>query len=83
MNFSDLIPHSNIAAFSKAGDNIAIANGMNVQIYDTNNLNILVEYSFLDEVSQIQWSDDGKYILASITKRGLAYVKSLEDSEWN
>ena len=83
MNFSDLIPHTNIALFSKSGHAVAIANGFDVQIYDTGNLNIIVQYSFPDIVSQIQWSNDDKYIVVSICKRGLAYVKSLEDSEWN
>lgn len=83
MNFSDLIPHSNIATFSKAGDSVAIANGFDVQIYDTNNLNVLVQYSFPDIVSQIKWSNDGKYIIVALNKKGIAYVKSLEDSEWN
>lgn len=42
-----------------------------------------MQFSFPDIVSQIKWSNDGKYIIAAILKRGLAYVKSLEDTEWN
>ena len=83
MNFSDLIAHTNIASFSKAGDLIAIANGFDVQVYDTSNLNIIVQYSFPDVVSYIKWSNDRKYILVSIWKRGVAYVKSLDDPDWN
>ena len=83
MNFSDVIPHSNIASFSKGGELIAVANGFDVQIYDTTNLNLIVQFTFTDVISYIKWSNDRKYILVSIWKRGLAYVKSIEDQDWN
>ena len=83
MNFSDVIPHTNIATFSKAGDLVAVANGFDVQIYDVANLNLVVQYTFIDVVSYIKWSNDGKYILITICKRGLSYVKNLDDPEWN
>lgn len=68
MNFSDLIPHTKIANFSAKGDLIAVANGFSVQVYDTSNLSLIVQYSFPDIVSYIQWSDDSKYILVPIWK---------------
>jgi len=52
-------------------------------VYDTTSLDIIVQYSFPDYVSNLKWSKDGKYIVAVISKRGLAYVKSIEDTEWN
>lgn len=66
MNFSDLIPHSNVTAFSQDGESVAISNGFDIQIYDTANLNLLVTFNFPDQISNIQWSNDGKYIIAAI-----------------
>lgn len=40
-------------------------------------------YSFLDLISNIEWSPDGHYILCGINKKGLVYIKSLDDDEWN
>jgi len=54
-----------------------------VQIYDTANLNIIVQYSFPDVVTQMKWSNDSQYIIVALSKRGIAYVKSLDDPEWN
>lgn len=31
----------------------------------------------------ITWSPDGHFLLISVPKRNLVYVKSIDDSEWN
>jgi hypothetical protein len=40
-------------------------------------------YSFIDLVTQVEWSHDGSLILVSIGKRSLVFVKSLSDPDWN
>jgi WD40 repeat protein len=41
------------------------------------------QYSFIDVVTQVQWSPDNNFILVGIAKRSLAFAKSLVDNEWN
>ena len=53
------------------------------QILETNSLQLMHMYSFLDLISNIEWSPDGHYILCGINKKGLVYIKSLDDDEWN
>jgi hypothetical protein len=40
-------------------------------------------YSFIDVVSQLEWSNDSNFILIGIAKRGLVLAKSLIDNDWN
>lgn len=39
-------------------------------------------YSFIDLVSDLEWSPDSNLIMIGIAKRGLVFVKSLVDDEW-
>jgi WD40 repeat protein len=39
--------------------------------------------AFTDSVRDIQWSPDGHFILISVPKRNLAFVKSIDDPEWS
>jgi len=34
-------------------------------------------------VSTIEWSPDSNFLLVGVFKRGIAYVKCLNDNEWN
>ena len=40
-------------------------------------------YTFIDLVSQLEWSGDSSFILIGISKRGIAFVKSLVDEDWH
>lgn len=40
------------------------------------------QYSFIDIVTQVEWSPDGSLILVSIGKRSLVHVKSLTEEDW-
>jgi len=53
-----------------------------VQVFETATLRPAPTWNFLDIVSDIEWSPDNKYVLVSINKRGLAFVRSLYDPAW-
>jgi WD40 repeat protein len=40
------------------------------------------QYSFVDIVTQVEWSPDGSLILVAIGKRSLVHVKSLTEEDW-
>jgi len=40
------------------------------------------QYSFVDIVTQVEWSPDGSLILVAIGKRSLIHVKSLTEEDW-
>lgn len=84
MNFSDYIPQTGgIVKYSPSGDLVAVAKTFEVKIYETNSLRPMHSYSFIDVVSHLEWSGDSNYILVGIAKRGLAFAKSLTDSDWH
>lgn len=83
MNFSDYFPQSNqLIKYQLQGDLVSIAKNFEVQILDTNTLRILHKYQFSDVVSSLEWSPDGVYLLIGIEKRAQAFVKSINDPEW-
>jgi hypothetical protein len=83
MIFSDYIQQtSGIITYSPSGDLVAIAKTFEVKVYETNSLKPLHSYSFVDIVSQLEWSHDSNFLLIGIAKRGLAFAKSLHDNDW-
>jgi hypothetical protein len=86
MNFSDIIPftgYSNLAYSPGSGDLIAIGRGMEVQVLETSSLQVTAQFAFTDTVKDIKWSPDGHFLLISVPKRNLVYVKSIDDQDWN
>jgi len=84
MNFSDSIPQSSgIVEYSPNGNLVAIAKAFEVKVFETANLRPLHTFSFADLVSHLEWSPDCNLILVGIAKRGMAFVKSVHDPEWN
>ena len=51
-------------------------------MFDTTTLRPLQQFSFLDMISQIMWSDDSTMILVGIHKRGVAYARNVYDQQW-
>jgi hypothetical protein len=41
------------------------------------------KYEFVDIVSHLEWSPDGVYLLIGIAKRAQAFVRSMEEPDWN
>lgn len=39
-------------------------------------------YSFVDLVTQVEWSADGGLVLVAVGKRSLVFVKNLHDADW-
>ena len=52
-------------------------------MFETATLRPAPTWTFLDIVSDIEWSPDNKLVLVSINKRGLAFVRSLFDPSWS
>ena len=52
-------------------------------ILETNSLRVMQKYEFIDIVSHLEWSPDGVYLLIGISKRAQAFVRSMEDPDWN
>lgn len=83
MNFSDYFQQSNgLIKYSALGDLVAVAKNFDVQVLETNSLRIVNKYQFSDVVSHLEWSPDGNFLLIGITKRAQAFVKSMQDPEW-
>jgi len=40
-------------------------------------------FSFIDLITQIEWSQDGSMIMVAIGKRSIVFVKSLHDPDWH
>ena len=84
MNFSDFIAHSNsLSAYSPSGDLVGVAKGFELRVFETNSLRPMHQFTFIDFVTQIDWSPDSNFILVSIAKRAMVFVKSLNDQDWN
>ena len=64
MNFSDLIPHSGgIACFQPGqGDLCAVAKDFEVTVYDPTST-VIAKYAFMDQVTGVEWSPDGHFLL--------------------
>ena len=41
-----------------------------------------MRYQFTDVASSLEWSPDGEYILIAVDKRAQAFVKSIQEPEW-
>lgn len=54
-----------------------------MEVLETASLQVVTQFRFTDNVGSIQWSPDGHFILISIPKKNLVFVKSLDDSDWN
>lgn len=84
MNFSDFIAHTGgLTTYSPSGDLVAIAKGFELKIFETNSLRPMHQFSFIDLITKIEWSPDSNFILVAIGKRGMVFVKSLNDQDWN
>ena len=83
MNFSDyFLQSAALVKYSANGELVAVAKNFEVQIFETSTLRPLSKYQFTDVVSHLEWSQDGVYILIGISKRAQAFVKSVQDPDW-
>lgn len=83
MNFSDYFQQSSgLIKYSSMGDLVAVAKNFDVQVLECNTLRIVNKYQFSDVVSHLEWSPDGKFLLVGISKRAQAFVKSMQDPQW-
>jgi WD40 repeat protein len=78
-------PHTQtngLVHFSPDGLYVACAAAYRLIIRDVSTLDILHIFSCKDSIERIEWSQDSKYVLCGIFKRGLAQVWSVEHPEW-
>lgn len=64
------------------GTLVAVAKNFEVHVLDTNSLRLLNKFQFSDVVSHLGWSPDNNFLLIGITKRAQAFVKSMQDPDW-
>jgi len=84
MNFSDYFNQiGSLVKYQSSGDLVAVAKNFDVTILETNSLRIVQKYEFVDIVSHLEWSPDGVYLLIGIAKRAQAFVRSMEEPDWN
>ena len=84
MNFSDYFNQTgSLVKYQASGDLVAVAKNFDVTILETNSLRVMQKYEFIDIVSHLEWSPDGVYLLIGISKRAQAFVRSMEDPDWN
>ena len=84
MNFSDYFNQTgSLVKYQSSGDLVAVAKNFEVTILETNSLRVLQQYEFVDIVSHLEWSPDGVYLLIGISKRAQAFVRSMEEPDWN
>ncbi|KAL1523802.1 hypothetical protein AB1Y20_018725 [Prymnesium parvum] len=70
-------------SFSPDGRLVACAVAYRLIVRDTDHLQIVQIYSCVDAIDGVQWSFDSEYVLCSISKRGVAQVWSVSNSEWH
>ena len=76
MNFSELVPYST-AAFSHAGDSIAIAKDRDVFVYDADRLSILHKFQLPVEVMRVLWSPDDNFLMCVNTQQQCLHLRTL------
>lgn len=82
MNFSDVIPYSNVLQFSPNSEWLAVVKGLTLNIYDVSQLNVIANYAVLDQVTTLEWSPDSQFILCAQAKRGVLQAFAVLDSQW-
>jgi WD40 repeat protein len=82
MNFSDVLPYSNVMQFSPNSEWLAVVKGLVLTIYDISQLNVVATFAVQDQVSVLEWSPDSQFILCAQAKRGILHAFSIHDAQW-
>ena len=84
MNFSDSLPQNGgLVVYSPDSSFVAIAKAFEVKIFETNTLRPITSFQFADVATTVEWSKDSLLILVGVHKRGMAFVRNVQDPTWN
>ena len=82
LTFSNKIKYSGHVSFSKNSNYFAVSKGVDLVIYDNQTLKQIQKYTFCDFIEDIQWSPNGKLILACLYKRSICELRNIENNKW-
>jgi len=82
MDFSDIIPGVTEAFYSPDSNYLAVTNGTKIIIKNAQALNNIQVYSFIDTISHFEFSQDSKYFLIVMAKRGIVEARSIQEEDW-
>lgn len=82
MDFSELSKHSGLVCFSPNGEMLASSDQNKVVIRNADSLEVMRTFACLDGVSELVWSPDSEYVLASQLKRKIVQVFCVADPTW-
>lgn len=84
MNFSDSLPQNGgLVVYSFDSAFVAVAKAFEVKIFETNTLRPITTFQFVDISTSVEWSKDSQFILVGVHKRGVAFVRNIQDPTWN
>ena len=82
LTFSNKRKYSGNIAFSPDSKYFAISKGLELIIYDNKSLKPYQNYSFIDFIEDIQWSNNSKLILIGLYKRARCEIRNIENPKW-
>mmetsp|Transcript_6052 Transcript_6052/g.10416 ORF Transcript_6052/g.10416 Transcript_6052/m.10416 type:complete len:429 (-) Transcript_6052:100-1386(-) len=82
MDFTEIFKHTGICKWSPNGRYFATAVDYRLTIRDSETLKLVQVFTCLDQILDIDWSFDSKYILCALYKRSMVQVKSVENADW-
>ncbi|GLE00672.1 hypothetical protein PINS_up009460 [Pythium insidiosum] len=71
-----------LVQWSPCGDMLAVATTNRLVIRDSGTWQIRQQYSTVDVIQAIAWSDDSQLVLTAMYKRGIVQVWSVQDATW-
>ncbi|XP_078442429.1 transducin/WD40 repeat-like superfamily protein [Wolffia australiana] len=82
MDFTEAYEQTGPCCFSPNGRFLAIAVDYRLVIRDVASLKVVVLFSCVDKISNIEWAFDSEYVLCVLYKRPMVQVWSLSRPEW-
>ncbi|DAZ96823.1 TPA: hypothetical protein N0F65_007084 [Lagenidium giganteum] len=72
-----------LVQWSPCGQFIAVAHNNRLAVRDARTLQILQQYSTIDVIQSIAWSDDSELVSTAMYKRSVVQVWSVKDASWS
>ena len=77
MEFSNALREGGPYAWSPDGSLLAACDSSRLVVRDTKTLMVVAIFSNSDTSSKVEWSNDGRYVMCAMYKRGIVQVRIL------
>jgi WD40 repeat protein len=84
MDFSEAYRYSGPPpTFSPDGVHVAIVVEYRVAVRNSETLKVVQLFSCVDKIHEVEWSQDGQYILCTLVDRAVVQVWSVNEPQWS